>query len=182
MAAPTTAACVKKTLANPEPSTHGPSRHVAPRWPSVTNGALRTRLDLLPARSRLTRGSHQVGTLKKGLLAARSSLLRPGPHPDCRAAPIAPYAPTPRRRRARIVHFIHGPRFALKPGSPHCIGPEVASHAEGIAPPRAPKTVLEPLDSHGFRCSAPDIEETANEQRRARWRRRPMKPWRPSLH
>jgi hypothetical protein len=26
MAAPTTAACVKKTLANPEPSTHGPSR------------------------------------------------------------------------------------------------------------------------------------------------------------
>jgi hypothetical protein len=30
MAAPTTAACVKKTLANPEPSTHGPSR----RWRS----------------------------------------------------------------------------------------------------------------------------------------------------
>jgi hypothetical protein len=28
MAAPTTAACVKKTLANPEPSTHGPM----PRW------------------------------------------------------------------------------------------------------------------------------------------------------
>jgi hypothetical protein len=31
MAAPTTAACVKKTLANPEPSTHGPSR----RWRSA---------------------------------------------------------------------------------------------------------------------------------------------------
>jgi hypothetical protein len=30
MAAPTTGACVKKTLANPEPSTHGPSR----RWRS----------------------------------------------------------------------------------------------------------------------------------------------------
>jgi hypothetical protein len=29
MAAPTTAAGVKKTLANPEPSTHGPSRHFA---------------------------------------------------------------------------------------------------------------------------------------------------------
>ena len=27
MAAPTTAACVKKSLANPEPSTHGPSRN-----------------------------------------------------------------------------------------------------------------------------------------------------------
>src|SRR5580693_3398339 len=29
----------------------------------------------------------------------------------------------------------------------------------GISPPRAPKTVREPLDSHGFRCSASDIEE-----------------------
>jgi len=29
MAAPTNAAGVKKTLANPEPSTHGPSRHFA---------------------------------------------------------------------------------------------------------------------------------------------------------
>ena len=29
----------------------------------------------------------------------------------------------------------------------------------GVSPPRAPKTVLEPLDSHGFRCSAADIEE-----------------------
>src|SRR6516165_5054671 len=35
MAAPTTAAYVKKTLANPEPSTHGPSRrvhHAARSW------------------------------------------------------------------------------------------------------------------------------------------------------
>jgi hypothetical protein len=31
MAAPTTAACVKKTLANPEPSTHGPERQFAPQ-------------------------------------------------------------------------------------------------------------------------------------------------------
>src|SRR6516165_2768925 len=30
---------------------------------------------------------------------------------------------------------------------------------EGVSPPRAPKTVREPLDSHGFRCSAADIEE-----------------------
>src|SRR6476659_1689519 len=30
----------------------------------------------------------------------------------------------------------------------------------GISPPRAPKTVREPLDSHGFRCSASDIHET----------------------
>src|SRR3977135_3288341 len=29
----------------------------------------------------------------------------------------------------------------------------------GISPPRAPKTVREPLDSHGFRCSASDIQE-----------------------
>jgi len=29
MAAPTNAAGVKKVLANPEPSTHGPSRHIA---------------------------------------------------------------------------------------------------------------------------------------------------------
>src|SRR5271169_7253544 len=29
----------------------------------------------------------------------------------------------------------------------------------GISPPRAPKTVREPLDSHGFRCSASDIHE-----------------------
>ena len=28
---------------------------------------------------------------------------------------------------------------------------------EGISPPRAPKTVREPLDLHGFRCSASDI-------------------------
>jgi hypothetical protein len=36
MAAPTTAACVKKTLANPEPSTHGPQ----PRWRSLAAGYL----------------------------------------------------------------------------------------------------------------------------------------------
>ena len=29
----------------------------------------------------------------------------------------------------------------------------------GISPPRAPKTVREPLDLHGFRCSASDIHE-----------------------
>src|ERR1700694_2211955 len=29
----------------------------------------------------------------------------------------------------------------------------------GISPPRAPKTVRESLDSHGFRCSAADIKE-----------------------
>ena len=29
----------------------------------------------------------------------------------------------------------------------------------GISPPRAPKTVREPLNSHGFRCSASDIHE-----------------------
>ena len=29
----------------------------------------------------------------------------------------------------------------------------------GVSPPRAPKTVREPLDSHGFRCPAADIEE-----------------------
>ena len=46
MAAPTTAALVKKVLANPEPSTHGPSRQAAFFSPSVANGALRTWLDL----------------------------------------------------------------------------------------------------------------------------------------
>ena len=30
---------------------------------------------------------------------------------------------------------------------------------EGISPPRAPKTVREPLDLHGFRCSASDIHK-----------------------
>jgi hypothetical protein len=29
----------------------------------------------------------------------------------------------------------------------------------GVSPPRAPKTVRESLDSHGFRCSTADIEE-----------------------
>src|SRR5450759_4687658 len=29
----------------------------------------------------------------------------------------------------------------------------------GLSPPRAPKTVREPLNSHGFRCSAADIED-----------------------
>jgi hypothetical protein len=55
----------------------GPSRHVALRWPSVADGALRTRLDpqLAPPRSRLTRGNHQVGTLKKGLLRPRPSAI-----------------------------------------------------------------------------------------------------------
>src|ERR1700731_1419814 len=40
--------------------------------------------------------------------------------------------------------------------------PEPSTYGEsrgGISPPRAPKTVREPLDSHGFRCSASDIEE-----------------------
>ena len=32
----------------------------------------------------------------------------------------------------------------------------------GISPPPAPKTVREPLDSHGFRCSASDIHEPPN--------------------
>ena len=42
MAAPTNTALVKKVLANSEPSTHGPSRHVAPRTPTVAFGAKRT--------------------------------------------------------------------------------------------------------------------------------------------
>src|SRR5262249_31053321 len=44
-AAPTTAARVKKTLANPEPSTHGPSRRTTLRRPTVAFGALRTWTD-----------------------------------------------------------------------------------------------------------------------------------------
>jgi hypothetical protein len=37
MAAPTTAACVKKALANPEPSTHGPhERETLPPLPADT--------------------------------------------------------------------------------------------------------------------------------------------------
>ena len=32
----------------------------------------------------------------------------------------------------------------------------------GISPPRAPKTLREPLDSHGFRCYASDIHEPPN--------------------
>jgi len=39
MAAPTTAAGVKKTLANPEPSTHGPSRHFGAMMDFVATGA-----------------------------------------------------------------------------------------------------------------------------------------------
>jgi len=42
MAAPTNAANVKKALANPEPSTHGPSRHFAARSKLVAFGAKRT--------------------------------------------------------------------------------------------------------------------------------------------
>src|SRR5215831_13178034 len=38
MAAPTTAARVKKTLANPEPSTHGPSRWATLSRPTVAFG------------------------------------------------------------------------------------------------------------------------------------------------
>ena len=38
MAAPTNTADVKKTLANSEPSTHGPSRHVALRSLTVAFG------------------------------------------------------------------------------------------------------------------------------------------------
>ena len=39
MAAPTTAACVKKTLANPEPSTHGPERQFADEGGLISYGA-----------------------------------------------------------------------------------------------------------------------------------------------
>ena len=42
MAAPTTAAGVKKTLANPEPSTHGPSRHFRAANTLIAPGAKRT--------------------------------------------------------------------------------------------------------------------------------------------
>src|SRR5262245_28804045 len=45
MAAPTTAARVKKTLANPEPSTHGPSQRATLSRPTVAFGALRTWTD-----------------------------------------------------------------------------------------------------------------------------------------
>ena len=34
---------------------------------------------------------------------------------------------------------------------------EKGESREGISPPRAPKTVREPLDLHGFRCSASDV-------------------------
>src|SRR5258706_12216098 len=42
MAAPTTAARVKKALANPEPSTHGPSRRSLPCRQTDAIGGLRT--------------------------------------------------------------------------------------------------------------------------------------------
>ena len=94
MAAPTTAARVKKALANPEPSTHGPSRHVALRRPSVANGPLRTWLDLLLAPPvAIDTREPQVGALKKGLLRPRLSAIimssrLPASHPDCRAVLI----------------------------------------------------------------------------------------------
>ena len=50
MAAPTNAALVKKVLANSEPSTHGPSRHVAPRSLTVAFGAKRTPVGRPPQR------------------------------------------------------------------------------------------------------------------------------------
>ena len=42
MAAPTTAAYVKKTLANPEPSTHGPEPQFAHRSEQPLSGVVRT--------------------------------------------------------------------------------------------------------------------------------------------
>jgi hypothetical protein len=39
MAAPTNAALVKKTLANPEPSTHGPDRQFAAAQHNACNGS-----------------------------------------------------------------------------------------------------------------------------------------------
>jgi hypothetical protein len=47
MAAPTLAALVKKVLANPEPSTHGPSRQFQRLTISVAIAAERTWLDPL---------------------------------------------------------------------------------------------------------------------------------------
>jgi hypothetical protein len=57
-----------------------------------------------PARSRLRRGSHRVGPLKKGLLRPRLI----DSYPDCRAVLIQivrAIRPAPRRRSAPIVHF-----------------------------------------------------------------------------
>src|SRR6516165_9334240 len=50
MAAPTTAACVKKALANPEPSTHGGRRQRSTLRPFLSSGPEDFHLGALPGR------------------------------------------------------------------------------------------------------------------------------------
>ena len=51
------------------------------------------------------------------------------------------------------------PRESLAKLAADALGSSRGESREGISPPRAPKTVREPLDLHGFRCSASDIHE-----------------------
>src|ERR1035437_2967649 len=64
------------------------------------------------------------------------------PEPDCRS------------RRA-LLHLSYS---CAPPFGPAMLVTHGESR-EGLSPPRAPKTVREPLNSHGFRCSAADIED-----------------------
>src|SRR5262245_21538938 len=56
-------------------------------------------------------------------------------------------------------------------GLPECVATAatavIGESRGGLSPPRAPKTVHEPLDSHGFRRSAADIQEEP--MREERW-------------
>jgi len=70
------------------------------------------------------------------------------------------------RQTAWIVDPLDGSENFVA-GVPY-FGPAVGllqGERRGIALPRAPKTVHEPLDSHGFRCSAADIQEANGPQR-----------------
>src|SRR5262249_41838750 len=84
------------------------------------------------------------------VIASSNACFRLGPDPRRALGPAASRAASTGRTHDRTRPMLHQRKKALVNQAP-------STHAEspgGISPPGAPRTVHDPLESHGSRCSA----------------------------
>ena len=124
MAAPTNAASVKKTLANPEPSTHGPSRRTTLWRPAVAFG-----------RVEMWRGGGRLNISVSASFVRRclsGSTVTPFPHPAHRTGRADfPHPACMGLFLSRLVHAIVVPCFFIllfDPRREHSSAPTTCCH------------------------------------------------------
>jgi hypothetical protein len=119
-----------------------------------------------PARRTAGRRAHSTTPVPSWSCRGRD----PAPAPWCRrhapAPPTSRAAPPPRPADASAVRSVRpsppasSGRGRCRPARRSPPGDTAASESRGgVSPPRAPRTVREPLGSYGSQCSAPAIQK-----------------------